>query len=68
MSIKMLKINQCPDPLMWYHGFVGQTVPYLGVWPGEGYKSREPAGYKNIVKFDDAEIVEVTESVPRTLD
>ena len=56
--MKQLRIIKCNDPLMWYAGMVGQYVPYLGEWRGEGYKSREPAGFINIVRFDDAEIVE----------
>ena len=51
-----LLIKQCKDPQMWYAGKVGKHVPYLGVWP-EAYKSREDAGYVNIVKFEDADIV-----------
>lgn len=45
---------------MWYSKFVGQTVPYLGEWSDtpDVYKSREPAGYINIVKKSDAQIVE----------
>lgn len=54
----MLLITQCPDHLMWYASKVGEKVPYLGTWPHEGYKSREPAGHVNIVKFDDATIVD----------
>lgn len=53
-----LFITQCRDPLMWYAGKVGQTVPYIGHWP-EGFKSREDAGYINIVKFGDAKIVKM---------
>ena len=49
--MKHLKIIKCNDPLMWYAGLVGQHVPYLGEWRGEGHKSREPAGFLNIVKF-----------------
>lgn len=49
----MLLIVRCRDPLMWYSGMVGRCVPYLGEWP-DGYKSREPAGFLNIVKKDDA--------------
>ena len=52
-----LLIKRCPDRMMWYRDKVGQTVPYEGKWP-EGYKSREDAGYLNIVKFEDAEVVE----------
>lgn len=52
----MLQITQCKDPLMWYADKVGQLVPMLGAW-AEGYKSKEPAGYINIVRFEDARIV-----------
>lgn len=41
---------------MWYADKVGQLVPYLGDWP-EGYKSREPAGFINVVRHEDAELV-----------
>lgn len=56
--MKMLRITQCLDQMMWYADLVGETVPYLGAFT-DCYKSREPAGYVNIVHFDDAEIVEV---------
>lgn len=61
-SYTKLRITQCKDPLMWYYKLVGQEVPFLGVWPGEGYKSREPAGFVNIVKFSDAEMVDANDS------
>lgn len=54
----MLLIVQSPDPLMWYASKIGQTVPLVGQWP-EGFKSREPAGYINIVKYADARIVKM---------
>lgn len=49
-------IRQCPDSSMWYANKIGQHVTYCGTWP-EGYKSYEDAGYLNIVKFEDAQIV-----------
>lgn len=52
-----LLIMRCPDSLMWYADMIGQLVPYEGQWRGEGYKSREPAGFINIVHFADAMIV-----------
>ncbi len=52
----MLKITGCKDSSMWYRDKVGQYVGYCGTWP-EGYKSREDAGYLNIVKFEDASLV-----------
>lgn len=51
-----LLIKRCPDPQMWYAKLVGEKVPYEGRWP-EGYKSREPAGHINVVRFEDAELV-----------
>lgn len=51
-----LRIVRCDDPLMWYAGLVGSVVPYCGMWPGEGYRSRETAGHINIVMFGDAVI------------
>lgn len=55
---RVLLITGCSDPLLWYSRLVGQEVPYLGMWTDEGcFKSREPAGYINAVKFKDARIV-----------
>jgi hypothetical protein len=54
----MLLIKKCDDPLMWYSDLIGQHVEYCGMWT-EGYKSREPAGYLNIVKFEDAEFIAI---------
>lgn len=56
--MKKLLIKQCQDSLLWYADKVGQTVPLEGIWP-DGYKSREDGGSVNIVRFADAEIVEV---------
>lgn len=61
LTKRALRITRCSDPLMWYARLVGQTVPLLGHWP-EGFKSREPAGHVNLVKYWDAEIVEVANS------
>jgi len=58
--VKMLRITGCTDPGMWYAGLVGELVPHLGEWP-ESYKSLEPAGFVNMVKFEDAEIVTVSD-------
>ena len=59
---KMLKVNQCSDPSLWYRGKIGQLIPYLSEdmdRRGPIFWSREDAGYKNIVFQSDAEIVEV---------
>lgn len=56
---KMLRITGCQDDKLWYHGMIGQLVPFDGVWTGYGYRSREPEGWANIVKFADARITTV---------
>lgn len=45
---------------MWYSGLVGHVVPYEGGWRDtpDVFKSRERAGYVNIVKKTDAMIIE----------
>lgn len=59
VMIKMvLLIERCPDPFMWYAGMIGKEVPYLGEFPSEKlFKSRESAGFINIVKYGDARII-----------
>lgn len=60
--MKMLKITDCSDSMMWYRDHIGDVVPFLGTDQdvrGPIYWSREPAGYKNIVFCTDAEVVEV---------
>lgn len=55
---RVLLITHCSDPMMWYAKLVGQEVPYLGEWKAEKcFKSKEPAGYINIVKFADARVI-----------
>lgn len=54
--MQMLRITQCHDPLMWYADFVGELVPFCGKWR-EAYKSLDPSGLLNQVKFEDAEVV-----------
>lgn len=56
MPLRLL-IHQCPDALMWYADKVGQLVPYLGKWQ-EGYHSRDDGGYANLVKFEDARLID----------
>jgi hypothetical protein len=57
--MKMLRITDCSRAHSWYADMIGQLVPCLGVWPGDAYKSLEPAGYINRVEFSDAVVVEV---------
>ena len=56
--MKMIKIVRCTDPMLWYADKVGELVPFLGTWP-EAFKSKEGAGYVNIVKFEDGMVVDV---------
>jgi hypothetical protein len=58
--MKALLITQCSDRLMWYRNLIGVTVPFLRQYH-DCFMSREPAGYANIVKLNDATIVEVSE-------
>ena len=55
--MKELLIHNCSDCLMWYSSLVGQRVPFVRD-AGDGYMSREPSGYLNIVKYEDADVVE----------
>jgi hypothetical protein len=62
-----LLIVRCHDPLMWYAGMVGKEVLYLGTWKDDGlHKSREPAGFVNVVRPTDAIIIKrVTSKEPK---
>lgn len=50
----MVLIQGCSDPHMWYADRVGQLVLIERVSP-DGLWAREPAGYINIIKFEDVE-------------
>lgn len=52
-----LLITRCSDWRMWYADMIGQRVPLLRI-EADCYLSREPAGWTNIVKTTDAEIVQ----------
>jgi len=56
-----LLIKQCPDEMMWYRDKVGQYVRYL-YEDAQTYWSVENAGYKNIVRKEDAELVWVPDA------
>lgn len=60
MKRRVLRIDRCPDPLMWYRDLVGALVDYRGR-DADGYWSREPAGYVNVVRPDDATLLELDE-------
>lgn len=55
--MKALRIIKCTDSLMWYSDMIGKCVPFLREY-SDYYMSREPAGYSNIVKLEDAEVIE----------
>ena len=61
MATFKLKIVQCNDGMMWYADKVGELVPYLRTFD-DCYMSREPAGFSNIVKLEDADLVEVDDN------
>lgn len=67
MHRQALKIIRCDDPLMWYASMIGTIVPFHGAW-SDGFKSQGPAGYINIVKFGDAEVITVDENGQEILD
>jgi len=51
-------IKKCSDTSMWYADKIGQRVPYIKTLFSEKcFLSREDAGFVNVVKFDDAELV-----------
>lgn len=54
--MKKLLIKKCSDPQLWYAELVGQKVELLRE-DSEGYWSREPAGYLNVVRREDAEVI-----------
>lgn len=56
--VLMLRINRCGDEHLWYAGNVGQLVPYVRTGIAEWW-SREDAGHLNVVRLDDADLVEV---------
>ena len=54
--MKVLVIKKCSDPQMWYADLIGKTVPLLRE-DADGYWSREPSGHTNIVRREDAEVI-----------
>lgn len=63
--MKMLRIVDCTDPMMWYAKRIGDIVVYLGDdidRRGPIYWSRDSGGYKNIVFQKDA-VIEETDVV-----
>ena len=56
-----IKIKSCNDGMMWYRDYVGRTVPYLRTGDNLLW-SVEEAGYSNIIKMEEAEIIEVEDA------
>lgn len=55
--MKKLLIKKCSHPQLWYADLVGQKVELLRE-DSEGYWSREPRGYTNIVRREDAQVID----------
>lgn len=55
--MKFLKITDCSDPHMWYANKVGKYVPFLREYE-DCYLSREDEGFSNIVKLNEAKLVQ----------
>lgn len=53
-SITLLRITGCSDSQLWYANLVGQLVPYEADDGQYGYRSREPSGYVNFIRREDA--------------
>lgn len=65
MKDQMLRITGCSNSSYWYAGKIGAVVPILATDSVAGeYITREPSGCVNIVKYADAELVDVTPSAP----
>ncbi|NPZ19530.1 hypothetical protein DZ956_022405 [Pseudomonas aeruginosa] len=56
---RVLRIDRCTDPLMWYRENVGYLVDYRGPDGPRFYLSREAGGYTNIVRQADATLLEL---------
>jgi len=57
-----IRIKSCSDSLFWYRNKVGTIVPYVYDTREGEWMSREDAGYLNIVKYKDGELVYATAS------
>lgn len=54
--MKAIRIIKCSDSMLWYAKLIGKTVEFIREID-EGYLSREPSGYINIVRKKDAELI-----------
>ncbi len=60
--MKKILITRCSDRHLWYSGLVGQYVPLLREYD-DCYMSREPAGFANIVRKEDGQLVVKEEDI-----
>ena len=60
--MKALVITNCSDEMFWYRSLIGAMVPFVRE-EEDCYLSRDTGGYLNIVKFQDAKIIDVDEFV-----
>lgn len=57
----VIRITDCSDHKLWYAHLVGKYVPFVRHLLSDNcFMSREPGGYSNIVRLQDAELVEIT--------
>lgn len=58
--MKMLLIKQATNDKAWYKEYIGQTVDYAPIFDDDyQFGAREPEGFLNFVRKEDAVIVEV---------
>lgn len=57
--MKMLRIDQCSDGMMWYRDQVGSIVPLVRDLNSEGtFLTREPSGFSNVVRKCDVTVID----------
>lgn len=57
----VIRITDCSDHKLWYSNLVGKYVPFVRHLLADNcFMSREPDGYSNIVRVQDAELVEIS--------
>jgi hypothetical protein len=60
--MKKILITRCSDRHLWYNDLVGEYVPLLREYD-DCYMSREPAGFANIVRKEDGQLVVEEEDI-----
>lgn len=65
MTVQMLRVKGWSSDSYWYAGKAGEVFRLLGTDLAAGeWITREPSGYVNIIKFTDAELVDVAPAAP----